>query len=240
MLRARVYGALLTLLAGLVGVLFALPASWSDYPDRYPDFRLGRVWMTPYPSTLPVLITMLGVAGLVAAVRPSTARVAAVTAGLAALQVGGIAVVAHRDWWNLAGADGASPHRAAAGSLVSLVMGAAAGAAVVVSVLLYRTGRSVHRPSLIQVVGGVLAGAVLAGGTPLLLCAYWGYTSITAAGQFAVWWSLPWGAGVAATGTLPDCAARRTAALCVLACALLTAFCVAAPPVHGFGVRLPD
>jgi hypothetical protein len=141
-----------------------MPASWSDYPDRYRDFRLGRVWMTPYPSMLPALVAVMAVADLVAGFRPATARVAAMVAALAGLQVAGlqvagIVVVAHRDWWNLAGADGASYHRAAVGSLVATIMGAAAVAAVVVSVLLYRTGRGLHRPRVIQVVGGIVAGA---------------------------------------------------------------------------------
>lgn len=110
---------------------------------------------------LPVLVVVLAVAGLVAARRPAAARVAAVAAALTGLQVGGIAVVAHRDWWNLAGADGASEHRAAAGALVAAVMAAAAVAALGVSVLLYNTGRGRHRPRVIQVVGGLVAGAVV-------------------------------------------------------------------------------
>jgi hypothetical protein len=195
--------------------------------------------MTPYPSMLPALVAALAVAGLVAAFRPATARVAAMVAALAGLQVGGIAVVARRDWWNLAGADGASYHRAAVGSQVSVVMGAAAVAAVVVSVLLYRTGRGLHRPRASQAVDGIVAGAVVAVVVPVLLCAHWRYTSITAAGQFAWWWSLPWGIGLVAAGTVADSAARRAAALSVFVSVLLAAFCVAAPAFYGFGVRLP-
>jgi len=236
----RVYGTVLALLAGLVSILFAMPASWSDYADRFPEFRLGHVWLTPYPSMLPPLVAVMALAGLAAAFRPATARVAAVIAALAGLQVGGIAVVAHRDWWNLAGADGASYHRTAAGSLVAVAIAAAAITAVVVSVLLYRTGRGLHRPRMIQIVGSVVAGAVTAVAVPAWLCAHWHYSSLTAAGQFALWWSLPWSIGLVAAGTVPDSAARRTAALSVLASVLLAAFCIAAPTIHGFGVRLPD
>jgi hypothetical protein len=238
--RARVCGGALAVLAGLVAVLLALPASWSDYPDRYPGFRLGLSWLTPYPLMVPALIAVMAVAGLVAAFRPATARAAAMVAALAALQVGGIAVVVHRDWWNYAGADGASYDRAAAGSLVAMMMGAAAIAAVAVSVLLYRSGRGLHRPGVLQVAGGVVAGAVVVVVVPLVLCAHWHYTSVTAAGQFALWWSLPWGAGLVAAGVAPDSAARRAAALSVLASVLLAVFCVTAPTIYGFGVRLPD
>ena len=106
---------------------------------------------------------MIAVAGLIAARHPATAGAAAVVTALAGLQVAGIAVVAHRDWRNLAGA----------------------------------------------------------------------------AGQFALWWSLPWSTGLVAAGTLPDDAARRAAALTVLVCVLVTGFCVASTAIHGFGARLP-
>ncbi|MFI7596559.1 hypothetical protein [Actinoplanes sp. NPDC049681] len=217
-----------------------MPASWTDYPDRYPDFRLGQAPSTPYPSMLPVLVAVMAVAGLVAAVRPAAARSTSVVAALAALQVGGIAVVAHQDWWNLAGADGASYRRAAVGSLVAMGVAAAAAVAAAVSVLLYRTGPGEGRPSPTLMAGSVAAGVVAAVVVPLWLCAHWGYTSLTAAGQFALWWSLPWGIGLVAAGTLRDRAARRAAALSVFAFVLLAAFCVAAPTFHGFGVRLPD
>ncbi|MFB9361260.1 hypothetical protein [Actinoplanes nipponensis] len=237
---ARVCGGVLAGLAGAMGVLLALPASWSDYPDRYPGFRLGLPWQTPYPSMLPALIAALAVAGVVAAVRPAAARAVAVVAALAGLQAAGIAVVARRDWWNFAGADGASHQRAAAGSLLAAVLAVVAVAVVVVSVLLYRTGRGRQRPLRWQVAGGVVAGVVVAVVVPALLCAHWYYTSVTAFGQFALWWSLPWGAGLVAAGTVPDSAARQTAVLSVLASVLLAVFCLAAPTVFGFGVRLPD
>jgi hypothetical protein len=237
--RARVCGAVIAGLAGAVGVLLALPASWSDYPQRYPGFRLGQS-LTPYPLMLPAVIAVLAGAGLLAAFLPGTARVAAVAAALAGLQVGGIAVVAHRDWWNYAGADGASHDRADAGSLLAVVMAVVAAVAVVVSLLLYRTVRGRHRPHVVQIAGGVLAGATVAVVVPVLLCAHWNYTNVTAAGQFALWWSVPWGIGLAAAGTVPDSPARQAAVWSVLASVLLAAFCLAVPSIYGFGVRLPD
>jgi hypothetical protein len=237
---ARVGGGVLTVLAGVAGALLALPASWSDYADRYPGFRLGLTWQTPYPLMAPVLIAVLAVAGLVTALRPATARAAAMVAGLAGLQVAGIAVVVHRDWWNYAGADGPSYHRAAAGSRIAMIMAAVAVMAVVVSVVLYRTGRGSHRPRPAPAAGAAGAGVLVAVGVPLLLCAYWHSPSVSAAGQFALWWSLPWGVGLAAAGAVPDPGARRVAALSVLASVLLAAFCVVAPTVYGFGLRLPD
>ena len=236
----RVYGGMLAALAGTMAVLLAIPASWSDYPDRYPEFRLGLPWLTPYPSMLPPLIAVLAIAGLVAAVRPATARTTALVAALSGLQTAGIAVVARRDWWNYAGADGATYQRAASGSVVATIMAAVAVAAIVVSVLLYRTGHGRHRPRAIQVGGGIVAGTLVAVVVPLLLCAHWYYTSVTAFGQFALWWSLPWGIGLVAAGIVPDSAARRAAAMSVLASVLLAVVCVAAPTIYGFGVRMPD
>jgi hypothetical protein len=237
---ARVSGAVLALLAGTMAVLLAMPASWSDYPDGHPGSRLGVPWLTPYPSMLPALIAVLAVAGLVATFRPATARATAVVAGLAALQAAGIAVVAQRDWWNFAGADGASHERAASGSLMAVVMAAVAVTAIVVSVLLYRTGHGRHRPRVPQVVGGIVAGAAVAVGVPVLLCAHWYYTALPAFGQFALWWSLPWGIGLVVAGTVPDSAARRTAVVSVLGSVLLAAVCLSAPTIFGFGVRMPD
>ncbi|GAA2608286.1 hypothetical protein Adu01nite_14920 [Paractinoplanes durhamensis] len=227
------------MLAGTAAALLALPASWTDYAAGHDGSGPGPGELTPYPPMLPVLIAVLAVAGVVCAVHAAAARVAAVVAGLAALQVGGIALVAHRDWWNFAGADGASFERAAAGSLVAAVMGAVAATAVVVSVLLYRTGRGVQLPRKAQVAGGIIAGAAIAVVVPVLLCAHWNYTSGTAAGQFALWWSLPWGAGMLAAGTLRDGAARHAAFMTVLVSAFLALLSVIAPAVHGFGIRLP-
>ncbi|MEU4244733.1 hypothetical protein [Actinoplanes sp. NPDC026619] len=231
----RWWGWALAALAGTMAALLAAPASWSDYPARHD----GPAELTPYPSMLPVLIATVALAGVVAASRAAAARVSAVVAALAALQVGGIAVVAHRDWWNFAGADGASLGRAAGGSVVAVAMGVVAAAAVVASALLYRTGRGGQRPRTTQIVGGVIAGAAVAVVVPALLCAHWNYTSATAAGQFALWWSLPWAAGILAAGTLRDPAARQAATLSVLASALLAFVCVAAPAVYGIGIRLP-
>ena len=62
----------------------------------------------------------------------------------------------------------------------------------------------------------------------------------TAAGQFALWWSLPWGIGLVLAATLPTPATRRAALLTVAASVLFTLACFAAGPVDGFGLRLPD
>ncbi|WP_433304000.1 hypothetical protein ACQP2F_13610 [Actinoplanes sp. CA-030573] len=238
---ARVWGGVLALLAGVVAALLAAPASWSDYPAAGDGTRLGPAQLTPYPPMLPLLIAVIAVAGMAGACQVAAARVSAVVAALAASQVAGIAVVAHRDWWNFAGADGASRHRAAAGSTVAVFMGAVAAVAVVVSVLLYRAGRGrPQRPRTAQVAASVIGGPVVAVLVPVLLCAHWNYTSFAAAGQFALWWSLPWGAGVVAAGTLRDSGARQAAVMSVLASALLALLCVAAPTMHGFGIRLPD
>jgi hypothetical protein len=227
----------LALLGGAAGALLAMPVSWTDYPARQDGS--GPAELTPYPPMLPALIAAIAVAGVVGASRVAAARVSAVVGALAALQVGGIAVVAHRDWWNFAGAGGASLERAAAGSVVAAAMGAVAAGAIVVSVLLYRTGRDRQRPRKPQVIAGIVVGAAVAVVVPVLLCAHWNYPSATAAGQFALWWSLPWGAGMLAAGTLRDSASRQAATVSVLASMLLALVCVAAPAMHGFGIRLP-
>ena len=126
---------------------------------------------------------MIAIAGLITARHPTTAPAAAVVAALARLQVAGIAVVARRDWWNLAGADGTSSQRAAAGSCLALIMAVTAVAAVLVSALLYRTAQGRHQPRRIRIAAGTTAAVVVAVGVPLWLCTYWHYTSVTAAGQ---------------------------------------------------------
>ncbi|GAA0573740.1 hypothetical protein GCM10010172_67960 [Paractinoplanes ferrugineus] len=229
---------MLAVLAGTAAALLAMPASWSDYAAR-DGSGLGPAELTPYPPMLPVLIVAIAVAGVVGALRPAAVRASAVLAALAALQAGGIALVASRDWRNYAGAGGASPGRAAAGSLLAVGLVAVAVAAVGVSVLLYRTVHGSHQPHRPQVVGAAIAGVAIAVLLPVLLCAHWNYSGATAAGQFFLWWSLPWGAGIAAAGTVRDAAARQAAFLGVLASVLLALLCVAAPTVQGFGVRLP-
>ncbi len=82
--------------------------------------------------------------------------------------------------------------------------------------------------------------AAVAAGLPLMLCAALGLRSLSAAGQFTLWWSLPWAAGLA-LAALPDPAPARRAARLTVACSVLLAVaCGAAPLLHAPPLRLPD
>ncbi len=57
--------------------------------------------------------------------------------------------------------------------------------------------------------------------------------------QAALWWSLPWGAGLCAAGVLPTKALRAAALSSVAISVAVTVGCAPAAPIHGFGLRLP-
>ncbi|MDG6106441.1 hypothetical protein Daura_27220 [Dactylosporangium aurantiacum] len=59
---------------------------------------------------------------------------------------------------------------------------------------------SAAEPSRLARAWVVLAGAVVAA-LPVLLGA-WSGATLSAVGQFAMWWSIPWGLGIAGAGAL--------------------------------------
>lgn len=67
-----------------------------------------------------------------------------------------------------------------------------------------------------------------------------GHLALTAVGQFALWWSVPWGAGIIAAGSARAPAARRAALASVLISAAVACVCAAASPMFDFGLRLPE
>ncbi|MFI5915974.1 hypothetical protein [Dactylosporangium sp. NPDC051541] len=187
-----------------------------------------------HPGLARLLVAVVGVAGLLVAAWPAAARPAAVVGGLAALQIAGYALVASRDWFNFAGAGGASYSAAGAGSLRAFAVAAAALAVLVVCLLAYWLAPGAgpagepFRPHRAWV---VLAGGVFAA-LPVLLGA-WSGAALSVVGQVAMWWSIPWGLGIAGAGALPSRAARRAAAGGVAGSVMLTTlwFAVAYPGV---------
>ncbi|MFI5931419.1 hypothetical protein [Actinoplanes sp. NPDC051494] len=219
-------------LTAAVAAVIAEPASRSDYAR---DHGVHTV----YPLTALPLIALLAGAAVTVVCRPSVAREAAVICALVGSQVAGIAAVASRDWLNVAGANGSSPERGAAGSRLAAAMLVIAVGVVAVSLVLYLSGPRRH-DDLMAYPGSILTGSTVAVALPMLLCLLVSHPSLTAAGQFALWWSLPWGSGIIAAGTLPTRAGRRVAAGTVALSVALTLTCAAVYPVYGFGLRLPD
>lgn len=224
---ARLLALLITFLALMVAGILALPGSASDYTVA-----------TVYPLMLPPAVLIIGIAGLVAAYRPSTARAVAVFCAVNGSQVTGIAVVAARDWLNFGGADESSHRRALVGSWLALAIAAVAVGAVVASVTLYRC--RAYRPSVLpSQTGVVIAGLATAAGLPISAYVFWDEAGLSAVGQVALWWSLPWAAGVYAAGVLPTKALRAAVLSSVATSVAVTVGCAAAAPIHGFGLRLP-
>lgn len=216
---ARALGLLIAVLAAAVAALLDAPGSASDLPAQ--DVR------SVYPVMIFAQVLAMAAAGVTAAVLPRTARPAAVLGAVAGMQVVGIAVVASRDWYNYAGGGGASYSRAAAGSELSLTMAAVAAAAVTACLVLYRHGPGAAA-ALPARAGRIGAGIAVVVGLPLLLAALVDDPVPSVAGQFALWWSLPWGIGIIATGSLRSSAARWSAGLSVVGSVLVVLTCIAA------------
>jgi hypothetical protein len=226
-------GLLIAGLAAVVAVFLTMPGSWSDMGIFRDDSM-----RTVYPLMLIPAIAIVFATGITAVCRPAAAHVAAVVSAIMGIQVAGIAVVASRDWLNFAGAGFATWQRGFGGSRLAATMAVVAGAVIVASIALYRRGAG-RRQLLVVHPSRVLAGAAVAITGPLLLCKLLDNPSLTAAGQFTLWWSLPWGLGLVAAGTLDTAAARRAALVGVAASVVLTLVCVVASPLYGFGLSLP-
>lgn len=185
------------------------------------------------------LLLAAAVAGLLVAARPRWAGPAAVAASIACGQVAGMAAVAYRDWFNFAGAGGSTYEIAGIGARYAAVVAIAAGLSAVLAALLVVWADGGVRPAVRR--GPVWGGVAVAAGLPVVLCLVFGYRSITAAGQFALWWSLPWGAGLVAAGSVTFPQARRAAWASVAVSVLLAVGCAVAPVlIHVPSLRLPD
>jgi hypothetical protein len=224
-------GLVIAGLAVVVAGLLAMPGSTSDVNND--------AVQTVYPLMLLPAIFVVGAGGVAAARRPVTAAVAAAASAINGLQVAGIAVVASRDWLNFAGAGGASFQRGTTGSRLAVTMTVAACGVVLAGGAL--CGYAADRNRAVKPhVGALLAGVATAVGLPVVLSTVLDRAGLPAVGQFALWWSLPWGAGLALAGTLPTSAARRAALLSVAVSVAFTLVCAALCPLRGFGMRLPD
>ena len=222
-------GPLIAGLALTAAATIALPVSHSD---------LGRQEGvdTAYPLMLLPALAVVALAGLAASLCPAAAQVATVVSGITGLQVLGIAVVAARDWRNLAGVGHASWDRGNVASLVAVGMVFAALIIVAASHAIHRNGNPM--PGVPR--GYLVAGLIVAVGLPLVLSAMLHHVTPTAVGQFTLWWSAPWGAGIIAAGVAQEQNTRRAALATVLVSVALTCLCALAGPMFGFGLRLPE
>ena len=223
----RVWGVLVTGGAVAAGALAVMAVRASGVPSTA---------VLPV-MVLPLLVVVAAV-GLCGIARPVWGSRCAVGVAVLALQVAGIAVVARRDWFNFAGAGGMAYQHAAVAARVTTVLAVVAAGTAVLGLLL--GGRDLQWFRTLSGRRSMLAGAAVVIGVPVLACAVLGYRSMSAFGQFVLWWSLPWGVGVAAAGLVATRSGRMVAWSSVAFSMLVTLAAVAAPLVHGPMLRLPD
>ncbi|MEV4534389.1 hypothetical protein AB0J82_11225 [Asanoa sp. NPDC049518] len=193
-----------TSLAGGLIVVCALGAAGSAaVPDRDETkiHTLGMPLDWIYPAAVwPMLAALVG-CGLVIARRPAWVRESALVAAIVAAQVAGYGVVAVRDWFNARGAAGMASHNLATVVTFAASVALCATVATCVAVgLLWRAPgdwRILLRPARPR---SVVLGVVVAVGVPLLLGATYRDADITSVGQYALTYSLPWGAALALAG----------------------------------------
>jgi hypothetical protein len=205
---------LIVAMAVVAAGLLAAPASAPDLPTATSVYPL---------ATLPLIVAM-ALAGTVAVCLPRSARVAAIVGVIAGMQVVGSAVVASRDWFNYAGAGNSTYGQAAIGSQVSLTLAATATATVIACLLLYRHGADRAAPPD-PYIGRIVAGMAVVVLLPLLTWPITSGSALSGAGQIALCFSLPWGIGIAAAGSLGTATARRAALLSVAGSVVLTGLC---------------
>lgn len=211
---AAVAGVVVTACATMAGSAAAVPG-WLFGPGGHLTVRWNYFWVL-WP-----LVLGLAVAGAVLAARPRWGRPAAVVAAVLSAQVCGHGIVAVRDWFNTAGASGGMRQ-----SELALVVGFAAVVAVCAAVagcvstaVVWREpadgwrGLRPTRPAY------SLVGLVVMVGLPVTLAFGFGTTAMTMVGQFALTYSLPWGAGLVAAGWLGR--RGRIAALTAVALSVL-------------------
>jgi hypothetical protein len=193
-------GVLIMLCGLAAGVAAAVPAS-APPPGRGPASGAAAVYSWYYPPAFWLLTVVLVGAGLAVARRRG--RRAAAVAAIVAAQLVGIGVVAVRDWFNVNGAAGMAQNNLATVVTFAAAVAVAGAIGVTAAVcLLWREPQRGWRGLVPARWTPVLAGAALAGALPPLLGMAIGDVDITTLGQFALTYSLPWGAGLAAIGWL--------------------------------------
>jgi hypothetical protein len=228
----RAPGLLIAALAVVITAVVGSPESQADYAN---DDGVDTV----YPLMLVPLLAVVAVAGLAVHLRPATARAAAAVSGVTGVQLLGIAVVAARDWRNFAGVGYATWERGDIASLLAIVVFFAALAVVLISCAVYGNGlRPGETPTANRT--SLVAGLLVAAGVPFVVCRQLDLLSLTAVGQFALWWSVPWGVGIVVAASAPTPAARRAALATVLFSAATAYVGAAASPLFGLGLRLPS
>jgi hypothetical protein len=238
-LAGRTAGLLIAGLAMMVAAVLASPLSHSDLGSQ-------DGVDTAYPLMLLPALAVVTLAGLGAFVHPAVTQVAAVVSGITGAQVLGMAVVAACDWRNLAGVGYSSWHRGNVASLLAVGMFFAALMIVVISSAVYRSRQvhagepEVHRAYLVVGLAVAVALPLVLGMTLRHVSPATAGLTPTAVGQYALWWSAPWGAGIIAAGGAQKPATRRAALASVLVSVTLTCLCVQASPILGFGLRLPE
>lgn len=221
---AAVAGAIVLVCAMVAGSAASVPGRLSR------GAGLQNEWN--YFWVLWALLLGLAVAGATLAARPRWGGAAAVVAAVLAVQVGGHGIVAVRDWFNTAGASGGMRQ-----SELAWVVGFAAVVAVCATVagcvsaaVLWREPSGGWRGLRPARPGYLWAGLLVMLGLPMALAGGLHYPAMTMIGQFALLYSLPWGAALAAGGWLDR--RERTAALTAV---ILSASLVAAEAA----VRVP-
>ncbi|RAK42927.1 hypothetical protein B0I29_10157 [Actinoplanes lutulentus] len=189
-------------------------AGWSvrrvvKYTDRFGWDTIPALWP---------LLAGVGVAGLVLLVRPHHGRRAAVVAAVCASQLVGGGVAASRDWFNIGGATGLPTRHLAVVLPLTAVLIVAMTVACCAAVSLLMPAVAGSRPRW----GWLITGATIAVLAPILWVGVVDSWQVTALGQAALTWSLPWGLAIAAAGWLAD-GPRRAAAAAVAASTLVTA-----------------
>jgi hypothetical protein len=232
-LAGRAAGVLIAGLATMLAAVVALPQSHSD-SVTYDGVT------TVYPLMLLPALAVIAVAGVAAFLRPAIAQAAAVVSGIFGIQVMALAAVASTDWRNFAGTGGTSWEQGNPASFVAIGMFFAALIIVLTSCAMFRSSdpRAEEVPKVHPVY--LVVGLAVAVGLPVVLGMTLHHLSITAAGQFVLWWSAPWGAGIIAAGGTQVPVARRAALASILVSVAFTCMCAAASPMFGFGLRLPE
>ncbi|WP_147315690.1 hypothetical protein [Asanoa ferruginea] len=199
-----------TTVAGGLVVLCATGAALSAAVPGRGTYGTLRGWN--YPAAVWPLLAALACAGVVIVIRPEWLRPAAVVAAVVGAQVAGYGVVAVRDWFNANGAQDMASHNLA--TVVTFAAAVAVWATVATCVavgLLWREPTGVALPGF----RALVVGGMVAVGLPFALGAAFRDLDITSLGQYALTYSLPWGAALAAAGWLDNgeaLAARATVA----------------------------
>jgi hypothetical protein len=189
-----------TVAGGLVVVCATGAALSAAVPGRGTYGAFSEVGWN-YPAAVWPLLAGLAVAGVLIVIRPEWVRPAAVVAAVVGAQVAGYGVVAVRDWFNANGASGMAQHNLA--TVVTFAAAVALWATVATCVavgLLWREPTGLGLPGF----RSLLVGGIVAVGLPFALGAAFRDVDITSLGQYALTYSLPWGAALAAAGWLDD------------------------------------